>query len=458
MPGPIEGSAPRSRARSLLSWMRPPAAPTAEGPFTELDARRLGPVRRYFARHPVVMDAVVAAVFALPAMIEPLGILIEGSRIVEVQPSVWSLALSFVAALVLFRRRHEPVLTLVALTGLLVISFLATGFTSGIEMAIAFAVYAVAAHRAVWVAWLGLGTAIIVLTVSAALLLDDGSVDSSGIGRGFVVAFIVFYQAIAGLIALVIGLSVRARRRHVSDLIDRANAMARDRDQQAALAVADERTRIARELHDVVAHSLTVMVALADGAKAASATDPAGAARALEALTETGRSALTDMRRVLGVLRDPDDEAPLEPEPDVSLDELVERFRAAGLPVRVVRTGEQSDLDGAVRRAVWRIVQESLTNVLRYAPTSTQVVVGLTRLGKEAESGADGDWFQVRVTNRTAAGAAASPPTGIGAGRGIVGMRERAAAHGGTVTAGPTSDGWQVEAMLLLDHAPGEDT
>src|SRR5690606_25590367 len=110
------------------------------------------------------------------------------------------------------------------------------------------------------------------------------------------------------VIAIAIGVSVRGRRQHIDALIQRANALAHDREQQAALAVAEERTRIARELHDVVAHSLTVMVALADGARAASVTDPAGAERALDALTETGRSALADMRRVLGVLRDPVDD------------------------------------------------------------------------------------------------------------------------------------------------------
>ncbi|WP_166868671.1 MULTISPECIES: histidine kinase [unclassified Salinibacterium] len=448
MPDPTRGAAPRSRVREVLAWLRPPAVPTAEGPFSELDARRLGPIRRFFARHPVVMDVVIALLFAVPAMIEPLTIVIEGTRTLELQPSAWSLVLIAVGALVLLRRRREPVLTLAALVVLLVVSFLVTGFTGGFEMAIAFAIYAVAAHRGVWVAWIGLGSALVVLTVCASLLLADDPVEASGIDRIFVIAFTVGYQAIAGLVALVIGVSVRARRQHIDELIMRANAMARDRDQQAALAVADERTRIARELHDVVAHSLTVMVALADGARASAASDPVASTRALDALTEIGRSSLADMRRVLGVLREPDDDAPLEPEPDVSLDELVDRFRAAGLPVRLVRSGMHADLDVSVRRAVWRIVQESLTNVLRYAPESSQVVVSLVRTDRV--DGIEGDWFQVRVTNRV--DAASAPQATIGTGRGIIGMRERAAAHGGSVVAGPLADGWQVEATLRLDH------
>ncbi len=452
MPGPTRGAAPRSRVRDVLAWLRPPPVPTAEGPFSELDARRLGPIRRFFARRPVVMDVVIALLFAVPAMIEPLSIIIEGTRTIELQPSAWSLVLVAIGSLVLLRRRREPVLTLVVLIVLLVASFLATGFTGGFEMAIAFAVYAVAAHRAVWVAWVGLGSSLVVLIVSASLLLADDSVDASGIDRVFVIAFTVGYQAIAGLVALVIGVSVRARRQHIDDLIMRANAMARDRDQQAALAVADERTRIARELHDVVAHSLTVMVALADGAKASAASDPEASTRALDALTEIGRSSLGDMRRVLGVLREPDDDAPLEPEPDVSLEELVDRFRAAGLPVRVVRSGMHADVTASVRRAVWRIVQESLTNVLRYAPDSTQVVASLARVDRLDD--VEGDWVQVRVTNR-AGTAAASGASGTG--RGILGMRERAFAHGGRLIAGPLADGWQVDAALRLDQTR-EDT
>jgi signal transduction histidine kinase len=260
------------------------------------------------------------------------------------------------------------------------------------------------------------------------------------------------------LIALATGINVRARREHVASLIDRANAMARDRDQQSQLAVAGERARIAREMHDVVAHSLTVMVALAEGAKAAGARDPQNATRALDALTETGRSALDDMRRVLGVLRDPDAAVPLAPERPVPLDELAERFRAAGLPVRMTFTGELPAEGVPARDAAERIVQESLTNVLRYAPGSPLVLVELSRRDERASGG--GDWLDVVVLDEGPA-PTVQPQHDIGSGRGIIGMRERAALHGGTVSAGPAGTGWRVHATLRLDappHTEQEDT
>src|SRR5690606_13607981 len=194
--------------------------------------------------------------------------------------------------------------------------------------------------------------------------------------------------------------------------------------------------------HDVVAPSLTVMVALADGARAASVTDPAGAERALDALTETGRSALADMRRVLGVLRDPVDDAPLEPEPDVGLEELVERFRTAGLPTRLVRRGALDQLPIAVRRSMWRIVQESLTNVLRHAPGSPFVLVELERLVDER-----GDRVEVRITNELGPVAVDGA---AGTGRGILRSEERRVGKEGDARGWGYLRGWQVRAVLPL--------
>ncbi len=420
--------------------MRPVPAATADGPFTELDARRLGPLRRYFVRHPVVMDAVVALWFALPSAITSLVVGVSGSA-----PAVGVLFIVVAAlgGLVLMRRRHEPVLTVAALVVLGVACLVLVQESNGIEFALALAMYAVAASRPAAVTWLVELAAVGVMTAAAVLFLRRAETDPQVEPAGLIVATSVFL-AVSTLIAIAIGVSVRGRRQHIDSLIQRANALARDREQREALAVAEERTRIARELHDVVAHSLTVMVALADGARAASPADPEGAARALDALTETGRSALADMRRVLGVLREPGDAAPLEPEPDVSLDELVERFRAAGLPVRLVRSGALDELPTAVRRAQWRIVQESLTNVLRHAPASPLVLVELGRVTDAA-----GARVEVRVTNQ-AEPLAREAGAASGTGRGIIGMRERAGALGGTIEAGPHERGWQVRAALPL--------
>ena len=451
----------------------------APEPFTELDARRLGPVRRYFARHPVVMDWVVIAVFAVPGVLYALGA--ERPR-----GSTWvSLALFLVGGALLYWRRRRPVTVALALTGLGVATVAFTGDTAGFEVAAMFAVYAVAASQPSRIAWPVL--AIVVLALSAATLLwydvvttDDGellrqSVEPGRMTVDRVVSILV--TTILCLVALAIGTNVRARRQHVSDLVERANSIARDRDQQAQLAAAAERTRIAREMHDVVAHSLTVMVALADGAKASGAKNPELASHALDELTETGRAALADMRRVLGVLREPGGEtsAPLAPAHETpELEEIIERFRTAGLPVRLVRRGPQPTLEPSVRQTAHRIVQESLTNVLRYAPLAPVVLVEVVRWDRSGSG--EGDWLELRVVNhagrRPGEGPAdqALPPSvaeqhppglPIGTGRGVIGMQERAAMHGGTVVAGPSGTGWEVRARLRLDldrgREPGRD-
>jgi len=177
---------------------------------------------------------------------------------------------------------------------------------------------------------------------------------------------------IFSLAAIAIGISVRNRRLHLAALVDRANRIAVERDQQVQLAAATERARVAREMHDVVAHSLSVMIALADGAGAALTRSPDRAREAVTELSATGRTALADMRRVLAVLRDP--AAPLGPQPSVhDLTGLIEGFRNAGLPVRTTFAGSPLPPDPGLQLAVFRITQESLTNVLRHAHGTGQV-------------------------------------------------------------------------------------
>lgn len=430
---------------------------TPSGPFTELDARRLGRVRRYFLRNPRVMDAVVAALFGVPALLQALlaGVVPELSRAPEQAWVQFGGALVLVG--VLLRRRDTPILAAGAVAVVIPIVFALSGDSGGTEFAAVVMVYTVASLRRPLLAWSVLVGLAVVYVVSASLFYAGGpwsTVEGDGADHLAMTSSVSTAAIIAMLIALAIGVNVRARREHVASLIDRANSMARDRDQQAQLAVAGERARIAREMHDVVAHSLTVMVALAEGAKAAGARDPVNATRALDALTETGRSALDDMRRVLGVLRDPDADVPLEPERAVPLDELAERFRAAGLPVRTAFVGELPPEGDPVRDAAARIVQESLTNVLRYAPGSPFVLVELSRRDERAAGG--GDWLDVSVLDEGPA-PTLQPRLGVGTGRGIIGMQERAALHGGTVSAGSVGAGWRVHATLRLD-APGRGT
>lgn len=405
-------------------------------PFTELTARRLGPVRRYFVRHPVAMDLVVMALFLGSGL---LSLVLAGVDDANAEGSSSStLAACLVGTAVLFWRRRAP-LTATALTVLVFGATLAaSGGTAGLEFALAYVIYAVAASRPPLVAWATLGGVLIGTSLAAWWwVTPQGAIRDENGNELFVDAVLtsIVGVAIFCLVALAIGTSVRNRRLHIADLVERANALARDREQQAQLARVTERTRIAREMHDVVAHSLSVMIALADGAGAALERSPEKARTALGELSDTGRTALADMRRVLGVLDGAD--APLEPQPgqpDVA--DLVERFRTAGVAVRT--SGLETPLpdDAGLQLAVYRIIQESLTNVLRHAPGTTGVDLSL-RSGPEA--------LTVEVVDRGATVAGAESP---GAGRGLVGMRERAGVYGGTVTAGPWQGGWRVLATL----------
>ena len=243
--------------------------------------------------------------------------------------------------------------------------------------------------------------------------------------------------------ALVIGSNMRGRREHMAFLEDRAVRLERERDQQAQLAVAGERARIAREMHDIVTHNLSVMVALADGAVFAQPTAPERASAAMQQVGVTGRQAITDMRRFLGVLRDDEPDALRHPQPGIGqLAGLAGQVRAAGLPTRLVITGEPSVVPAAAQLTAYRLVQEALTNTLKHAPAGTraEVRVACTTAAVTLSVADDGN------------GTVPPPPaTGGASGHGLPGMRERAAAYGGRLTAGPQpGGGWRVEAVLTL--------
>lgn len=413
-------------------------ATAADPRFAALTARRLGPVRRWMMRHPRWTDVGVAAIYLVPALIGLIPpVVLPGLHI--------PLVAVCTVALLLRRRWPLPALGLTVVSS--VVATLGVGSTNGHDLAVMLMVYTVASLRPPVIAWIATAGAIGVVTVGVLLWGDTTVPDAQGpaIDLRIVVSSTL---AVMLLVAHAIGLSVRARREHTRALVDRANQLALERDQREQLATASERARIAREMHDVVAHSLSVMVALADGASASLARRPERSAAALEQLSKTGRSALSDMRRILGVLREEssasadDGVAPLQPT-DGDLDELLGRFRDAGLAVRSVREGAPLPQDPALRLAVYRIAQESLTNVLRYASTAPSVTLALVR---------DSDVVRVTVSNGPPP--TATPPR-VGSGRGLIGMRERVAAYGGSVVAGPTPDGgWRVHAELEMQEDP----
>ncbi|MDW3219842.1 MAG: histidine kinase [Acidimicrobiales bacterium] len=238
--------------------------------------------------------------------------------------------------------------------------------------------------------------------------------------------------------AWILGDNLRTRRQYLAELEEKA---ARSEEQQAAeaeRAVAEERTRIARELHDVVAHSMSVMVVQAGAARRVIDQNPVQAGTALAAIEETGRESLTEMRRVLGVLRGEGDTAELAPAPGLAdFDRLLHHCEEAGMPVELIVTGDVRRLSPGLEMNAYRVVQESLTNALKHAGRASATVT--------LHYASDTLHVSVHDDGRGAAAITA------GAGQGIVGMRERVEAYDGTLAAAPRpGGGFAVEATFMI--------
>ncbi|MFG1942413.1 sensor histidine kinase [Nonomuraea sp. NPDC048826] len=232
------------------------------------------------------------------------------------------------------------------------------------------------------------------------------------------------------------GLYASTRRRYLEGLEERARRAEQERDQRARMAAAAERTRIARELHDVVAHHVSVMVVQADGAGYAIDSDPEQARLAMRTISRTGREALAEMRRLVGVLREEEGAGDTDYTPQPGLAQLEDLVRGAGVPARLRVTGAPGELPEGVQLAVYRIVQEALTNALKHGGPRARALVELQCRGPE---------LVVRVTDD---GRGAAAPLASG-GHGLVGMRERVGMYGGRVTAGPRpGGGFEVLARL----------
>ena len=239
-----------------------------------------------------------------------------------------------------------------------------------------------------------------------------------------------------------LGRAMRARLVQVSELTEVATRARLDREHQAAVAVAEERNRIARELHDIVSHGLSVMVVQAAAAESAVEEAPGDAVMSLRAIQEVGRDAQAEMVRMLGVLRDGSGMGPLRPVPGVSdLTALIERMRGAGLPVVLTVDGEAHPLPASVELTAYRVIQEALTNVCRHAG-AVETAVRLTYRPS---------CLRVEIANGSAdtPGAVAG-----GAGHGLVGMRERVGICGGTLSVGATEEGDFVVAAELPLQSP----
>ncbi len=375
----------------------------------------------WLRRHPRFVDSVIAA---------PVGLFGIANSIAMHQIALVLGAVALTVPLV--ERRTHPVgaFAAVVVIGALQVAFDVRPIAS--DFAIVILLYTLAAYSTRRNSLIGLAVCLFGCSVEVLRLQLPGP----GISPAdwMLVGSVMF--AGPSLIAWVLGDSTRYRRAYYASLEERAERLERERDANAQIAAAAERARIARELHDVVAHNVSVMVVQADGAAYALGSDPGRAREALTAISATGRQALAEMRALLGVLRRGGDleqpapgEVALAPMPGLDqLDELLDQTRAAGLPVSCAVEGRPRPLAAGTALTAYRIIQESLTNTRKHAGSMARANVVLRYTDNAVE---------LAVTDNGIGATAACD----GAGHGLTGMTERAAMYGGTVQAGPRPGG-----------------
>jgi signal transduction histidine kinase len=378
----------------------------------------------WLRRHPFLVDSVLAAVLALATL---------GQMIRSPWPQV-PVTILMVVAVTIRRRVPASAFAITVVAGLWQ---LATTAASAADLAVLVMLYTVAAYRPRRLSVPALGICMFGVAVGYAVWSAPQNSPSHRLIMDLLVG-VVFFGGITVLV-WVLGDSMRYRRGYYAALEDRAARLEAERDAQAKIAAAAERARIARELHDVIAHHVSVMVVQADGAGYALHSDPATAETALKAISSTGRQALTEMRRLLGVLRTTGDQAGLAPVPGLSeLRELLDQARSAGLAVTYTLSGTPRELPDGAELAAYRVVQESLTNTRKHAGLAASAAVTLRY---------EPDGLTVEVTDDGMASPAGEP-----AGHGLAGMRERIEMYGGTVQAGPQpGGGFRVLAKLPCD-------
>ncbi|WP_324653608.1 sensor histidine kinase [Georgenia sp. H159] len=454
---PLPESSPH---RGTPPWQGPGASPSrvpGSVPWPGADGvpgvpRRSEPALRDSSRVVDLLMATALALFvALPSFV--LGATTASGAV----GTFGGMVASVVMPAALYWRRSRPVESAVVVYAAALIHFVSGSPLIVADVLIFVALYSVTVYGPVWA-----GRVALVSAMFGSLLLAVWISGSSGPGLAsggpvdFRISFdnLIPITFIGGLISVLclfvwaMGLLRRSRLAHTETLAERAQRLEIERDQQAQIATAAERSRIAREMHDVVAHSLSVVIAQADGGRYAAAADPDAAVRALTTISETGRAALADMRKILGVLRAPgSDDSPetTTPQPiDADLDTLVDQVRSSGLDVSLVRVGTARTLPPGLGLTVYRICQEALTNVLKHGGPSASATVLI-------------QWAPQRIVvqvDDTGRGAAA---TSDGAGHGLLGMQERVRLFAGTLeAAAKPGGGFHVRAEIPLPgtHVP----
>lgn len=415
----------------------PSGSRSASSPDDELRLPRApGLFRRFWARHPLVADILIALVCLLFSLVpatafrnrtDTVGI---AAHWPATGPVVVAVIVLGCASLVFRRRLPRGVF---ALSILVAQGYLLAPVAIGGPM-LGIAAYSLAVYRSTRACLIGAAVALTLISGAAAALGFTGAISA------MIAWNVVIGESISVIVGALIGTNVGNRKRYVTALIDRSRQLVVERDQQAQLAAAAERDRIARELHDIVAHSLTVMVALAEGVAASrdvERTRPVAAT-----IATTGREALRDMRATLGVLRESTD-VPLTPLPRDTAAETVASARAAGFDATLTVAGDRPTLSSAAQLAISRVVQEGVTNAIRHARGAERIDV---RIAYSLDS------VEVEVLDDGESVAPGRPATG---GYGLRGLRERLELAGGTVTAGPRDGrGWRLRAHLPLEQEP----
>ncbi|MER6386581.1 histidine kinase [Streptomyces sp. NPDC001250] len=395
--------------------------------------------------HPSALDAAIAA-GVLVCMVAGSFVIPRGNNGVTWgvrTPDGQGLLLMALAAAALVFRRRAPKPVLAATGTLSVIESVTGDPRAPVAMSAVVALYTVAATTDRTTTW---RVGLLTMTVLTAAAMLGGPLPWYAQENLGVLAW-------TGIGATA-GDAVRSRRAVVQAIRERAERAERTREEEARRRVAEERLRIARDLHDVVAHHIALVNVQAGVAAHVMDKRPDQAKEALAHVREASRSALDELRATVGLLRQSGDpEAPTEPAPGLSrLEELAATFRNAGLPVAVARADQGTELPAAVDLAAYRIIQEALTNAQKHAGPDAKAEVSVVRVGPNIE---------VTVLD-DGAGAAGVP--GAGGGHGLLGMRERVTALGGTLTTGPRyGGGFRVHAILPLKTrsetrttAPGE--
>ncbi|MEU2113716.1 sensor histidine kinase [Streptomyces sp. NPDC019507] len=392
----------------------------------------------FLRRHPTGVDSFWAV------MLFGFSMLWVVQEHVGVEPRIAPAVVVLLLCLAVALRRRMPEKMLLLVGGIGVAQLALDVGPNPADFAMLVVIYTVAAHDGPrWASHLALAGGLCAATLAQVRWPEPSM--SAGAKIFFTVVMTVPFA-----LAWVLGDSLRTRRAYFAQLEERAARLEREREAQSKMAVAAERARIARELHDVVAHNVSVMVVQADGAAYVLDAAPDQARQALETISSTGRQALAEMRRLLGVLRtgDAPESGEYVPQPDVEqIKELVEQVRGSGLTVDFRIEGTPRPLPSGVELTAYRIVQEALTNTRKHGGPDVGASVRLVYFD-------DGLGLLVEDDGRGAAHELYEDGGADGRGHGLIGMRERVGMVGGTLDAGPRpGGGFRISALLPLKSA-----